>query len=141
MTSNSYSPPTTDQTLPRTEDHEVLSRIASSQRLVIYSILGYFALIAWAALAGSVGLPKALTSVISVALFLAVALMGLYGAATLAYRLLGVVGAVICGVLLFVPLVGLLTLILLSGQANKRFKKAGIRVGFLGVPASEFAKP
>lgn len=42
--------------------------------------------------------------------------------------------------LLFIPLLNLFVLLLVSGQANSVLKAAGVRVGFMGVPASEYPK-
>ena len=43
-------------------------------------------------------------------------------------------------VLLFIPLINLLVLLTVNGQANSVLKAAGVRVGLVGVPQSEFAK-
>ena len=41
---------------------------------------------------------------------------------------------------IFVPLLGLIMLLLISGQANGLFRAAGIKIGFMGVPKSEYPK-
>ncbi len=43
-------------------------------------------------------------------------------------------------VLMFLPLIGLITLLVINGQANGLLKAAGARVGLMGVPKSEFPK-
>jgi hypothetical protein len=40
----------------------------------------------------------------------------------------------------FVPLLGLIMLLLISNQANTLLKAAGVKIGFMGVPKSEYPK-
>jgi hypothetical protein len=44
-----------------------------------------------------------------------------------------IVWRILCIVLLFIPLVGLLVLLSVNAEANRAFKRAGIRVGLMGV--------
>tara|TARA_R110002126_G_C10194450_1_gene476264 strand:- start:66 stop:533 length:468 start_codon:yes stop_codon:yes gene_type:complete len=39
-----------------------------------------------------------------------------------------------------IPFLGLIMLLLISGQANGLFKAAGVKIGFMGVPKSEYPK-
>jgi hypothetical protein len=43
-------------------------------------------------------------------------------------------------VLMFLPLIGLITLLVINGQATGLLKAAGARVGLMGVPRSEYPK-
>lgn len=100
-----------------------IERLASAQKLVIYSILTYFAAMAAQAFLGPVGLVVLLAAVV----------MGLVGS----FRLCSSLGystlvKVILMVLMMVPLVSLLVLLILNRKATARLRAAGYRVGLLG---------
>ena len=41
---------------------------------------------------------------------------------------------------IFIPLLGLIMLLLISGQANGMLKASGVKIGLMGVPKSEYPK-
>ena len=96
---------------------------AGGQKLVIYAILIYFLAAASRLVIGPLALLIAL-----LALGLAIAgilkLSAGMGFSTLT--------KIVCVVLMFVPLVGLIMLLVLNSKATKRLQAAGYRVGLLG---------
>jgi hypothetical protein len=119
---NPYSAPVAELELPGLTEPGI-DRIASAQKLVIYSILTYFAAMAIRAFMGPVG----------VVVLLAALVMGLVGS----FRLCSSLGystlvKVILMVLMLVPLVSLLVLLVLNRKATGRLRAAGYRVGLLG---------
>jgi hypothetical protein len=121
-TQNPYAAPAAELEPPRIAEPGI-DRVASAQKLVIYSILTYFAAMAIRALLGPVGLVVLLAAVV----------MGLVGS----FRLCSSLGystlvKVILMVLLLVPLVSLLVLLILNRKATSRLRAAGYRVGLLG---------
>lgn len=118
---NPYAPPQAE-----VEQHVVdagIERVASAQKLIIYSILAYFAAMAVRALLGPIGL----------VVLLGALLMGIVGT----FRLCSSLGyslpaKVILMVLMFVPLVSVLVLLVLNRKATERLRAAGYRVGLLG---------
>jgi hypothetical protein len=121
-TYNPYQPPEADIVAPIAADPGI-DRVASAQKLVIYSILAYFAAMALRALFGPLGLVVLLASLV----------MGLVGS----FRLCSSLGystltKVILMILLFVPLVSLVVLLILNRKATERLRAAGFRVGLLG---------
>lgn len=134
---NPYAAPSTqDTTSLDREKQEELAGIARAQRIVIFAILGYFFAIAVSVLLGHTEVGVLFTTAVGFAVMIA----ALVGAITLAYRLSGVGLAIGAGIALFIPLVGLLVMLLLSGSANRRMKKAGIRVGLLGADPAQFQR-
>lgn len=100
-----------------------IERIASAQKLIIYSILAYFAAMAVRAAFGPVGL----------VVWVAALIMGLVGSFRLCASLgYSTVAKVILMVLMVVPLIGLLVLLVLNRQATAKLRAAGYRVGLLG---------
>jgi len=108
--------------------HSVLNEdIASGQKLVIYAILAYFLA---GALKGTLG---PVSSIICGLVVIAALFMALFGVWQLAtglghpalLRLLWVI-------LMFVPLVNLLTMVILSSMGTSRLRAAGYSVGLLG---------
>lgn len=121
-TYNPYEAPKADIAAP-IENDAGIERVASAQKLIIYSILAYFAGAAVRALLGPIGL----------LVFVGAILMGLVGA----FRLCSALGypmavRVILIVLLFVPLVSLIVLLVLNAKATGRLRAAGYHVGLLG---------
>ena len=100
-----------------------IEAIAGGQKLVIYAILVYFLAVASQAAIGQLGLLIGLVS------------LGLSIAGIIKLRAgmkFSTVTQIICVVLMFVPLVGLLMLLVLNSKATKRLQAAGYRVGLLG---------
>lgn len=126
---NPYQPPQADPSVGvPPNDRQKLRDIAKYQRNINLVILCYF---------GAGVLTRILNEVligrIVVGLFaLGVVLAGAYFAVMMAKALHSTAVAVICGILLLVPCVGLLTLLVLNSQATSRLKQAGINVGLLG---------
>lgn len=119
---NPYAPPQTDVEPPPIAEPGI-ERVASAQKLIIYSILAYFAAMAVRALLGPVGL----------VVLLAALVMGLVGTFKLCSGLgYSLPAKVILLVLMFVPLVSVLVLLILNRKATERLRAAGYRVGLLG---------
>lgn len=123
MTSdNPYSAPTVDAAAAGPAPD--LGGLAGGQRLVIYAILLNFLAIALN-LSGNplIGLPIGLTALV----------MSIIGIVRLTRGLgMGTGLMILCLLLLFVPLVNLITLLVLNGKATARLKAGGWKVGFLG---------
>lgn len=111
----------------REEEQRRLKRIAVAQRLVIFAILGYFLTALSGALLGSSEWGRAAAW----SLGLLTGALSLFGSATLAYRLFGTPAAIACGLAMFLPVVGFVVLLTLSGMTNRRMKDAGAKVGLL----------
>jgi hypothetical protein len=121
-TFNPYEAPKAEISAPVAGD-DGIEQVASAQKLIIYSILAYFAAAAIRAALGPVGLLVALGAL----------LMGLVGT----YRLCSGLGfsmasRVVLMVLMFVPLVSLLVLLVLNAKATGKLRAAGYTVGLLG---------
>ncbi|MCC6633211.1 MAG: hypothetical protein IT482_14195 [Gammaproteobacteria bacterium] len=105
------------------QDHERLKRIASGQRIIIYSLLGSFFAYAM----------QLMVSSVAVVLTLAAFIVSIVGAVRLAGALgRGVVWQVVYAILMVIPLINLLAMLALSSQATRALRKGGYRVGFLG---------
>ena len=100
-----------------------IEAIAGGQKLVIYAILVYFLAAASRVAIGPLAILIAL-----VALGLAIAGILKLGAG-MAFSTLT---KIVCVVLMFVPLVGLIMLLVLNSKATTRLRAAGYRVGLLG---------
>lgn len=121
-TYNPYEAPKADVAEPVASDAGI-EQVASAQKLIIYGILAYFAAAAIRASMGPIGLFVGLGALA----------MGLVGT----YRLCSGLGfsmatRVILMVLMFVPLVGLIVLLVLNSKATAKLRAAGYRVGLLG---------
>lgn len=121
-THNAYAAPDAELEQPRDAEPGI-ERVASAQKLVIYSILTYFAAMAIRALLGPVGM----------AVLIAAVVMGLVGS----FRLCSSLGystlvKVILMVLMLLPLISLLVLLVLNRKATALLRAAGYRVGLLG---------
>lgn len=121
-TYNPYEAPKADVSAP-VVDEAGIEQVASAQKLIIYGILAYFAAAAIRAGMGPVGLLVALGALV----------MGLIGT----YRLCSGLGysmitKIILMVLMFLPLIGLIVLLVLNSRATSKLRAAGYRVGLLG---------
>jgi hypothetical protein len=121
-TYNPYEAPKADISAPLV-DEAGIELVASAQKLIIYSILAYFAAAAVRAFLGPVGLLVALAAL----------LMGLIGTYRLCVGLgFSMTSRVVLMVLMFVPLVSLIVLLVLNAKATGKLRAAGYRVGLLG---------
>ncbi|MEQ1512560.1 MAG: hypothetical protein ABL934_07765 [Lysobacteraceae bacterium] len=119
-TNNPYQSPRSR--VVSTVDGDV-EEIAAGQKLVIYAILTYFL-----AAASRMAIGPLAFVVVLVALGLAIA-----GTLKLGSGLgFSTVNKAICVVLMFVPLVGLIMLLVLNTKATSRLRAAGYTVGLLG---------
>ena len=121
-THNPYEAPKTDIDAPVSSD-AAIERLASAQKLVIYSVLAYLGGAALRVVLGPLGLVLLLASLV----------MGLVGT----IRLCTCLGSstftkVVLIVLMFIPLVSLVVLLVLNGKATRKLREAGYRVGLLG---------
>lgn len=121
-TYNPYEAPKANVSAP-IENDAGIEQVASAQKLIIYSILAYFAAAAIRASMGPIGVLVGLGALV----------MGLVGT----YRLCSGLGysmatRIILMVLMFLPLVGLIVLLVLNSKATGRLRAAGYRVGLLG---------
>lgn len=132
---NPYAAPTSQSTASVDEAvWRELAGIAQAQRIVIFSILGYFVAIVVSAVLGQ----SEVGEIFATLLAAVVGIAGLVGGIMLAYRLSGLGLAIGAGIALIIPLVGFIVMLLLSGSANRRMKKAGVRVGLLGADPAQF---
>ena len=100
-----------------------IEAIAGGQKLVIYAILVYFLAVASQAAIGQLALLIALVSLgLSIAGIIKLSAGMKFSTAT----------QIICVVLMFVPLVGLIMLLVLNSKATTRLRAAGYRVGLFG---------
>jgi hypothetical protein len=121
-TYNPYEAPKADIAAPVANEAGI-EQVASAQKLIIYSILAYFAGAAARTFLGPIGLLVVLCAV----------LMGLVGTFRLCSGLgYSMVTRVILIVLMFVPLVSLIVLLVLNAKATGRLRAAGYHVGLLG---------
>lgn len=104
-------------------DNVDIDAIAGGQKLVIFAILVYFIAAASRLAIGQLALLIALVS-LGLAIAGIIKLSAGMGFSTLT--------KIVCVVLMFVPLVGLLMLLVLNSKATTRLQAAGYRVGLLG---------
>lgn len=117
------------------DNRATLAQIASRQRAVLGVVLAYFLIVGIniANAAMNAGTPNPQLLLVTQLLALCVVVAGIVMSIMLAVALeKGTVKVVIYAFLLLVPLIGLLALLRLSGQATKRLKKAGYSVGLMG---------
>lgn len=132
---NPYQPPSPGQApyFQTPVDHARIRRIASDQRMINLIVLAYFGSGLLSSVIRSVPGGQYVVAVIAVAVIAA----GAVYAVRMASALHGTVVAVVCAILLLIPCVGLLVLLVLNSQATTELRKAGLRVGLLGVDPSQ----
>jgi hypothetical protein len=111
-----------------------LRAVARSHRLINLAILSNIATFVLVITASSLGdgrMAHVAVSLLGV-LFLVVGAVSLFAAAWLAYALGGIAVAVLCSLLMFVPVLSLFMLVIMSQIATRRLRKAGCKVGLLG---------
>lgn len=108
---------------------------------LIFTLLIGLVVLIWAAFLASAWLPD----LVAFALLIALGLVQVFAIiqtfrltiamkASLAYPIIMLLGGFI------IPLLGLIMLLIISDKANKELKRAGLKVGFMGVPKSEWPK-
>lgn len=133
---NPYTSPTTEPPLPHPDTH--ILEMARAQRGMIWMLALKLA-IDFTFMQATQFLPQfPLMLYYAAALLVLVAVI--FFTARLAYALYGVGPAILCGVLLFAPCVGLLTILMLNGTAMDRLRKAGVKSGFMGVTKDQLAQ-
>ena len=104
-------------------DHVRIEDIASGQKLVIYAILVNLATIALQLVVGRIAGVLGLLALV----------MSIIGILRLASGMaVSVVSKVLLIVAMFIPLVGLITLLVLNSRATRHLTNAGYKVGLLG---------
>ena len=122
---NPYSSPESnlvDANMEWEQIHE-LNKLASGQRMVIYSILGYFL---------AIGLQKGVPILAGLLVFAALitALIGTFRVA--AGLKIAIPLRIILFIFMFMPVLNVLTILWMSSSATKKLRAAGYTVGFLG---------
>ena len=108
-----------------TESGEDIQRVASGQKLIIYAILLNLVTIAIAFV-----LP---VPIIAILLNLASLVMSIIGIVRLGRGLgMAVVSRVLLVLLMFVPLINVITLLVINSRATRRLRDAGYTVGLMG---------
>ena len=119
---NPYEPPRAN---PETHSADGIDapRVASGQKLVIYAFMAYLLMGLFRSLIGPMSSLLAFPA-------LAMALVGVVRVVSgLAWSLLAKIAVI---VLMFVPLLNLITLLVVNSRATTALRNAGYKVGFLG---------
>jgi hypothetical protein len=131
MSSNPYAAPNAvvSELAPSIEEQARLKRVASGQRMMVWSVLGMILVnvLARPERVGDVGyLFGGLLSLVCI-------VFSIIGAVRLA-RALGsnVIMCVLGAICMIIPLVNLITMVLMSMRATRALKAAGYKVGLLG---------
>ena len=126
---NPYQAPTSDVTVTAEPDEFVL-KIMTGQKLIIYAILVYLALVF---LAASVGQIAQLLIIIPL-------IMSIIGVVRMSTGMKHPIWwRIVLVILLFIPLINIITLASLSSRATLRLRNAGFKVGLLGARARKVA--
>ena len=134
MSDSPYKSPQSDsfprQPISGGGDREKLRNIAKYQRWVIYALLANIAgnILAF----GTMGQGMGVRAVVGVAV-LAIAVFAIVAIFLLAKEVSNVGIGVLCGVLMCVPCISLITLLIVNQMATSYLQRHGIKVGFLGV--------
>jgi hypothetical protein len=125
---NPDQPPTTDSPSPQAGGpFEAVLRIATLQRHLNLAVLANMGVSSFlAGLGGEIPILLPLLAAVATVIF------SIITSLRIANALYGRNWSVVCAVLMFVPLVNLITLLALSSGATRRLRKEGIKVGFLG---------
>jgi hypothetical protein len=113
-----------------TPQKEKLRRVAKYQRAVIFAVLVNVIL---NVVFGATREASPAVWLILMALALVVVGISMASIALLANELYGVGRAVLCGLLVVVPCVGIITLLIVNQSATRFLQAQGIKVGFMGV--------
>jgi hypothetical protein len=109
-------------------------RIAERQRHVTYVALAYLLYGGLAIVDPAIG--RAIMGFVALGIVIA----GVICVHRLASELYSMAAAIFCDVTLFIPLVGLITLLVLSGRATRELRRFRLRVGLLGVDEAQLGK-
>ena len=138
--SNPYSPPKAEvrDVFDPEIDEERLERLRSGQKLAIYAILIYLVtLIVQMSLAGAAhgpGVLLATSGLLFIAGGFAALVMSLMGVWKMGYGLgIGAILRVVMLIFMIVPLINILLLLIVNARATRKLRRAGYKVGFLGV--------
>jgi hypothetical protein len=126
---NPYQPPKSELSDNVNVPSEAMEKLASGQKLVIYAVLVYFI--------GVFG--QTILGPLVLVFFLAALSMSLFGLfRILKVRQSHIAVKVILFLLLFIPLINMLTLLRINANATKTLRQAGYKVGLMGarMPAS-----
>jgi hypothetical protein len=137
---NPYQPPM-DNAGPRPgtllpDERARLRDIARFQRNINLVILAYFGAGVVTQILNQVLIGRIIVGLV----VLGVIIAGAVFAVQMARALYSTGVAVLCGILLLIPCVGLLTLLVLNNRATARLKAAGIPVGILGADPGDVAR-
>jgi hypothetical protein len=131
--SNPYQPPQPLPTSPAAVtgnvDREKLRRVARYQQWVIYTLLVNIVLYIVALSTRQAGL---LANLAVLVVALGIVVFGVISISLLASELFNTGIGVLCGVLVIVPCISLITLLVVNGKATSFLQKHGIKVGFMG---------
>lgn len=128
---NPYQPASDYEAHASSIDPQTL-RIAKAQKLVMYALLlGIAVNIAIYGAGPRIGSEGIL------ALYLTNAVFSIWAAFKLAKYTISALVGVVCGILMLVPCVSLLTLFLINQRATKHLKSRGIHVGLMGANLEE----
>ena len=135
MNTNPYEAPSALPTPSTAEPASKFSRgdlkwIATCQRGMIFLILCYFC-----TLLASAFLPREL-GIIPVLMILMMGVVGLGLVVAQSLKVYNIVSAVIFGLLVLIPCLGLLILLMVNVRATTILKSHGIKVGFFGAKVS-----
>ena len=126
---NPYQAPKSDVTVTAEPDEFVL-KIMTGQKLIIYAILVYLAVVLLAANAGQ----------IAQLLIIVPLIMSIVGVARISTGMKHPIWwRIVLVILLFIPLINIITLASLSSRATLRLRDAGFKVGLLGARARKVA--
>jgi hypothetical protein len=113
------------------EDREYFIAIARRQKHLIYTFFVYFIVSGF--LGSASDELKPFLQLIGIPLFLVIIVFNI----RLCWKLYGAVGRTVMIVLGLIPIVNFIVILVASSKTNKILKKAGFKVGFLGVKVSD----
>ena len=107
-----------------------LRRVAKYQRWVLFALLANISANVLSFATVGQELPIRL---VAIAIGLGVALLAVASIFLLAKELINTGIAVLCGILMFIPCISLITLLVINQKATAFLQAGGIKVGFMGV--------
>jgi len=113
-----------------------ITQVAKGQKTVIYAVMLNILGVVLVTAAPSMGLSEdaiGIMAIVSIVLRLAALGMGIYGITQVGAGLgWSVVTRILIVVLLFLPLINIITLLVVNGKATSALKRAGYKVGLAG---------
>lgn len=119
------------------EKRERIERIASNQRMVILVLLAYLGVILLGIATDRPGPDAASLEVVFGVAVLCVVIAGFVFAVRMAQALEGPGSGILYAILLLIPLLSLITILVLNSQATGELRRAGLKVGLLGVSSGQ----